>query len=197
MIVEAAFGFTKLPLVIKDVPWNDLGWESKTLGSINPLGQIPTLELPDGSVMTESAAIVLHLSDRVPDFELVPSATSKQRAEFLRWLVFLVSALYPTYTYGDVPERWVGEPKDKRAGKALRTSTDEHRKLLLKFLEGQARGTWFLGRTLSALDLYFWVLVTWRPGRDWYQSNCPKLLKIADALAVNRICRKVAARNRQ
>ena len=41
MIVEAAFGFTKLPLVIKDVPWNDLGWESKTLGSINPLGQIP------------------------------------------------------------------------------------------------------------------------------------------------------------
>ncbi len=34
--------------------------------SLNPLGQVPTLVLPDGRVMTESAAIILHLADQAP-----------------------------------------------------------------------------------------------------------------------------------
>jgi GST-like protein len=197
MIVEAAFGFTTLPLTVKDIDWKDLGWKSKALASINPLGQIPTLELPDGTIMSESAAIILHLADQVPKFPLVPSPKSTTRPEFLRWLEFLTSALYPTYTYGDVPVRWVGQPKDKGAGKALRASTDEHRKVLLKVLETQVRGPWFLGRDLSALDLYVWVLATWRPGREWYAQHCPKLLKVADALEEHPVCRRVAARNRR
>jgi len=197
MIVEAAFGFTKLPLTVKDIDWKDLGWKSKALAGINPLGQIPTLELPDGTILSESAAIILHLADKVPKFPLVPSPKAATRPEFLRWLVFLTSALYPTFTYGDVPERWVGQPKDKGAGKALRTSTDEHRKVLLAFLETQVRGPWFLGRNMSALDLYVWVLATWRPGRAWYAQHCPKLLKVADALEKHPVCRRVAARNRR
>jgi glutathione S-transferase len=31
------------------------------LQRVNPLGQIPTLVAPDGSVLTESAAILIHL----------------------------------------------------------------------------------------------------------------------------------------
>lgn len=195
MIVEAAFGFTNLPLTIKDLAWDDLGWDSKTLKKINPLGQVPTLELPDGSILTESAAMILHLADRVPDFELVPGPKSKQRTAFLRWLVFLVSAVYPTFTYGDIPQRWVDEPKDEGAGQALRRTTDDHRKVLLKFLEKQVQGPWFLGRNMSAIDIYVWVLATWRPGRDWYEVNCPKLLRIADAARKTEVCSRVAARN--
>lgn len=35
--------------------------------AINPRGQIPALTLPDGTVVTESAAIVLHLADAFPE----------------------------------------------------------------------------------------------------------------------------------
>jgi len=195
MIVEAAFGFTKLRLRIQNVEWSDLGWESRTLKEINPLGQVPTLVMPDGTVMTESAAMILHLADRAKAFPLVPAATSPQRAAFLRWLVFLNAAVYPTFTYGDVPERWVGAPKEKGAGKALRTSTDEHRKVLLRFLETQAKGPYFLGKTMTALDLYLWILATWRPGKEWLAANCPKLAAIAATAGEHPVCRKVMRRN--
>ncbi|MCE9523955.1 MAG: glutathione S-transferase, partial [Alphaproteobacteria bacterium] len=154
MIVEAAFAFTKLKLEVVDVPWNDMGWDSKVLKDLNPLGQVPTLIMPNGAVMTESAAIILHLADRVKDFPLVPPPAHKQRAEFLRWLVFLVSAVYPTFTYGDVPERWVSVTKEKGAGKALVAATDDHRKVLWRYVESQVKGPWFLGKTFSALDIY-------------------------------------------
>lgn len=195
MIVEAAFAFTKLPLKIQGVEWSDLGWESRTLKTINPLGQVPTLVLPDGTVLTETAAIFLHLADRAKAFPLVPAATSPHRTAFLRWLVFLVAAVYPTFTYGDVPERWVGAPKERGAGKALRTSTDEHRKTLLSFLETQAKGPYFLGRNMSALDIYLWVLATWRPGKDWLAANCPELSAIAAKTAGHPVCQKVMSRN--
>jgi GST-like protein len=196
MIVEAAFGFTKLPLKVVDVPWADLGWDSKALKGINPLGQVPTLILPDGTVLSESAAIILHLADKAKDFDLVPPPGHKQRAAFLRWLVFLVGAVYPTFTYGDVPERWVGAPKEKGAGKALRAATDEHRKVLWRFVESQIKGPWFLGKTFSALDLYMWPMTYWRPGRDWFAAECPKLHAIGVKMRTHPVIKKVAARNK-
>jgi len=133
MIIEAAFAFTKLPLQVRNVEWSDLGWESRALKTMNPLGQVPTLVMPNGTILTESATMILHLADRQKGFALVPAATSPHRASFLRWLVFLAAAVYPTFTYGDVPERWVGTPKDRGAGQVLRASTDANRKVLLKY----------------------------------------------------------------
>ena len=123
MIVEIAFGMAKVPFEIVDVPWEDTGWKSKALKKLNPLGQVPTLVLPDGAVMTETAAIVMHVADTVPGFDLVPPAGHRSRSAYLRWQIFLVSAVYPTFTYGDVTERWVGETHEHGAGKLLRAST--------------------------------------------------------------------------
>ncbi|MBD3646956.1 MAG: glutathione S-transferase, partial [Pseudomonadales bacterium] len=128
MIVEAAFGVAGIPVKAVHVDWDDLGWQSKTLMEYNPLGQLPTLLLPDGRIMTESAAIILHLADRNPGCPLVPPPDHPSRNEFLRWLVFLVSAVYPTFTYGDVPKRWV-EGNEESASR-LRRGTDEHRMTL-------------------------------------------------------------------
>jgi GST-like protein len=196
MIVETAFAFAKLPIEIIDVPWTDTGWNSKRLKELNPLGQVPTLVLPDGTVMTESVAIILHLADKVRGFKLVPPPTHKNRAAFLRWLVFMVAAIYPTYTYGDVPERWVGENEKQGAGKALRTGTDDHRKTLWRYVESQIEGPWFLGKTMTALDVYVWVMSHWRPGRDWFEKECPKLHHITTAMKAHPIAKKVAARNK-
>ena len=37
----------------------------------------------------------------------MPSVGDAARVSFLRWLVFLVANVYPTYTYGDEPSRFV------------------------------------------------------------------------------------------
>ena len=43
------------------------------LARANPLKQIPTLVLPDGSVLTESAAILIHLGLVFPQAGLLPA----------------------------------------------------------------------------------------------------------------------------
>ena len=179
MIVELAFALTGAPVEIIDVPWEDTGWQSKILAPLNPLGQVPTLILPDGEVMTESAAMILHLNDRFPEVGLAPAPDHPTRPRFLRTLLFLVSAIYPTFTYGDVTSRWVGEDEKTGAGKALRESTHEHRKVLYEHLETQAASPFFLGEAMSAIDLYLWAMVRWRPGRKWHAERCPKLTAIA------------------
>ena len=90
--------------------------------------------------------------------------------------LFIIAAVYPTYTYGDDPKKWVA---DEAASKLLRESTDAHRKTLWAQLEAQARGPWFLGDRFSALDLYIAVMTRWRPGVLWFAKNTPKVVEIA------------------
>lgn len=196
MIVEIAFGMAKVPFEIVDVPWEDTGWKSKALKKFNPMGQVPTLVLSNGDVMTETAAIVLHVADTVAGCDLVPPAGHPLRAAYLRWQIFLVSALYPTFTYGDRPERWVNETHEHGAGRLLRTSTHEHRKVLWRFAEKHAGAPWFLGDTFSALDVYLWAMTHWRPGRDWFKAECPKLHKTATRLDDHPVVKRVVARNK-
>ena len=51
--------------------------------AVNPMGQIPALVLPDGTLMTESAAILLQIVDQHPDAGLAPPVGSSERAHFL------------------------------------------------------------------------------------------------------------------
>ncbi len=193
MIVEAAFAKAEIPLKIIEVDWQDLGWHSKALAELNPLGQIPTVVLPEGKVMTETAAIIQHIADLCPDCGLVPPPTHPMRSEYLRWLTFLVSAVYPTFTYGDVPTRWVGGDED--AAEKLRQATDEHRRTLYIYLETFCGAPWFLGKTFSAIDLYFWLMRHWRPKPEWFAENCPRLNAVSLRVEELTFVQKVSQRN--
>ena len=92
-----------------------------------------------------------------------------------------------------IPEKLVPHFKP---GKALREATDEHRKLLWRYVESQIKGPWFLGKTMSALDIYMWPMGHWRPGIDWFAKECPKLHKIARAMKAHPVVKKVAGRNK-
>jgi GST-like protein len=179
-IVEALLELAGLPYAIEATdPWT-AGPGRERLRALNPLLQVPTLLLPDGSVMTESAAMVLHILDRAPGAGLAPGAGDAARPAFLRWLLFLVASLYPTFTYGDEPARWVS---DAAAGDELRRRTDAYRQGLWRQLEAQLTpAPWCLGGALSALDLYVGVMTRWRPGRSWFAANCPGLHRAAVAL---------------
>ena len=145
--------------------------------ALNPLGQVPTIVMPDGSIMTETAAFALWLDGEHPRAKLFPPAGDPQRAQALRWLIYLVAAVYPTFTYGDTPSKWVGD-----AGDRLRDSTNAHRERCWKQVESAARGPWFLGETRSFLDVYICVMTHWRPRRAWFAEHAPKLHAIATAV---------------
>lgn len=165
----------------------------RRLLAVNPLAQVPTLILPDGTVMTESAAIVLHLHDVAPHAHLAPPAGAPERPSFLRWLTFIVAAIYPTFTYGDWPDRWTAEGKP---AETLRDRTNAHREMLWRFLETQVEpDPYFLGQRFSALDLYIGAMVFWRPRRDWFAANCPRLNAVAGNIHADPQLRPIFVRN--
>jgi GST-like protein len=192
VIAEAAFALAGIGIAIEDLDYETPGPDRDRLLALNPLGQVPTLILPDGAVMTESAAIVLHVADLAPEAGLVPALDDPDRPRFLRWLVFLVSAVYPTFTYGDLPERWV--PAD--AAPLLKESTNRHRESLWRQVEAELDPSpWLLGERFSALDLYVCAMSRWRPRRDWFAAACPKLHRVALAVDALPALRGVWARN--
>lgn len=177
VLVEAQLVLYGLPFDFVDT--GDLykpGAAVERLRAVNPLLQVPALELPGGTVMTESAAITLHLADLTGSRDLVPAAHDSERAAFLRWLVFLVANVYPTFTYGDVPTRFVA---DAAAAKAFREATDAHARKLWRMAESAAGAPWFLGDRFGALDVYVATMTRWRPGRRWFEAETPRLAAIA------------------
>jgi GST-like protein len=173
-IVEAALAVAGLPYEREELDYASPAGRAR-LAEVNPLAQVPAVVLPDGRVMTETAAIVQHVAELVPAAGLLPAVGDPLRPVALRWLVFLVAAIYPTFTYGDDPARW-------GCGDALREAPDRHRERLWRQLESEVRGPWLLGPACTALDLYVAVMVQWRPGRAWFAGACPRLAAIATAL---------------
>jgi GST-like protein len=176
-------------LVETQLAWYGLKYQLETVGdlfmepqardrlaSFNPISQIPTLILPDGAVMTESAAITLLLADITGRDDLAPGAAAPERARFLRWLIFMVANIYPTFTYGDDPRRFVD---DKVGRSTLRARTDAYAQRLWGVLEAQAAGPWFLGGRFSAVDIFVAAMTQWRPQRPWFAAHTPKIAAIA------------------
>ena len=75
------------------------------LEKVNPLRQIPTLVLPDGTVLSESAAILIHLGLAHPASNLLP-ADASARAKAIRGLVFIAANCYAAIGINDHPDRW-------------------------------------------------------------------------------------------
>lgn len=98
-------------------------WEEDSardeLARVNPLGQVPALVAPDGTVLTESAAILLHLATVYPHAALLPERPA-DRALATGALVFLAANCYAAIGIIDYPERWLDDAAGAPARKALR-----------------------------------------------------------------------------
>ena len=192
-LIEYQLAFHGLPferVMLEDLFQSAAGREA--VARVNPVGQIPTLLLEDGQVLTESAAITLWLADRTASDALVPAPGAPERAAFLRWLIFLVANIYPCFTFADDPARFVSV---EEARKPFREAVDAHEQRLWAMVETAAAGPWFLGARLSAIDIYIAVMTKWRPGRAWFAANAPRLSAIATAVEAIPALRDAIAAN--
>jgi GST-like protein len=103
--IEMALRAAALPYrVVRASTWEP-GPALDELRRLNPLGQIPTLQLADGTIISESAAILIHLGLSQPAAQLLP-ATDPDRARALRGLVFIAANCYSAVSVSDYPQRW-------------------------------------------------------------------------------------------
>ena len=142
----------------------------------NPMRQVPALVLQSGEIVTESAAILVWLAEQYPRARLGPPPGDAKRAQFLRWMSFVSSAIYSLYWVKDDPSRLVPD----RAGHAALEQRVLDRILeCWAIMEGQiARGRYLLGDELSALDLYVAVVSRFNPRRKRFYEAAPRMGEI-------------------
>lgn len=168
--IEAALVRTGLAYTAVDAAsWNP-GPGRDALLQVNPLGQIPTLVLADGTVMTESAAILIHLGLVCPPGLLLP-ADASARARVLRGLVYIAANCYAAISVIDYPERWC-EPCDDAMKAQIRAGTrarlHEHWRLF-----ADAFGIGFDAGSPGALELLATVVSKWSGSRPMLQAERP------------------------
>jgi GST-like protein len=174
--VEAALMLARAPHhLVETASWaqNDAYAE---LLKLNPLGQIPTLVLEDGSAMSESAAILIHLGEAHPDSGLLPADISA-RAQVLRGLVFIAANCYAAISIIDYPERWCeGADADETLQERIRAGTCArlHRHWEM-FAEVFPAHPWLSGERIGALDLLAAVVSKWSGARKHLAAHRPAL----------------------
>ena len=152
-------------------------WEEDSaieeLGKINPLRQIPTLVLPDGTVMTESAAILVHLGLTNPDSGLLPKDASA-RARMLRGLVYIPANCYAAITICDYPERFT-TARDKESKEAVRKGGRKylHRNWEV-FADMFPASPYLTGAQPGALDFLAAVVSRWAGSRAHLEKKRPE-----------------------
>jgi glutathione S-transferase len=147
---------------------------------INPLGQVPVLVLPEGSIMTESAAILLHLADLAPHARLAPPSGSADRPAYLRLMTFMAANTYMTELRYFYPERYSANPDHAPDIKAK--AFEEQTRNWAALEDMAATGEALLASGISTADLYLAMLVSWSEIPS-FKVSWPKLHSIAARIA--------------
>jgi GST-like protein len=179
--VEMALAEIGAPVTLRDVPLDGDHQLAEAYRRLNPMGRVPTLLLPDGTVMTESLAILLTLNDRHPEAGLLPPAGDSGRARGLRWMALAAGEFYPHVTRSDYPERFHPDPAQ---APGIRARAQEMGRGIWSLVEQEANlDPFVLGKRFSLADIYLSVLTRWMDGDDWIPAHCPRLEALAQAVA--------------
>ncbi len=165
--------------------------------AINPMGRLPTLLLPGGTVLTESLAIMLTIAERHPEAGLLPAAGSDERAAALRWMALLAAEFYPHVTRWDYPDRF----GPAEAAPVIRERAEQLGHDVLRVIEAHAglRGgeaPFLLGARFSLADIPIAVMSRWMGGRVWTPANLPRVEALAQAVAARPAIAPIWARHR-
>jgi glutathione S-transferase len=184
-IVEVALVAAGVPYEFRPVSIDKSEQRSEAYGRLNPQRKIPTLVTPSGEVLTESAAILLVLDERLPQASLFPLARTPERAQALRWLVFAAAELYPLIEIVDYPERFTPHGGSAPAVKELAKTLWRER---WQLLEGQLAGEpWLLPSGFCFTDVYIAALSRWGHDPGWRAQNLPRVEKLAAAVAAQPV----------
>jgi glutathione S-transferase len=118
---------------------------------INPKGQVPTLQLDDGEILTEGAVIVQYLADLAPGTELAPPAGTRERYRLQEWLNYIAAEVHKSYSP-------LFRPLSDEQGAAARAhilTRVAHIDTVL------ADRTWLMGDTFTVADAYLFTVLNW------------------------------------
>ncbi len=196
-VVEAAMAEAGIPFEFRELDRAAEEHRGEAFTRINPRQQVPTLVLPEGSVVTEVPAILNHLADTHPESGLAPPPGTPERARHDRWQAFLHANLYEGMLRFYYSDRYTTDAEGAEGVKAAAAAyIDQHFALFDAALgEGSlGEGPFFAGARLSAVDLFAWMLGSWVE-REPLARACPKLARLMAVVEARPKLAEVVARN--
>ena len=153
--------------------------------AVNPMGYLPALELDDGSVLLEAAAIAQYIADRDPTGKLAPPNGTVERARLQAWLNFLSSELHK----GGLGPLFY-KALDERAKDVFRERLRARFAFVDRHLSTHA---YLLGKDYSIADAGLYAMTCWTPRVRFDISAYPNLVahhaRIAERAAVREVHR--------
>jgi len=158
---------------------------------LNPTGRVPALRLPDGGIVFESAAILIHLAAAHPAARLAPPPGTSGHARFLQWMVYLSANVYESVLRIYYADRYSSRGSADAEAIGAQATADYHGHL---DLIGGALDPYVLGADYSIADAYLHMLAGWCPGElARLHGRLPRLAAQAALLAARPAFLKVAA----
>ncbi|ORJ25211.1 glutathione transferase GstA [Rouxiella badensis] len=167
---EAGLDFTivKVDLVTKKTE------QGEDFYHINPKGQVPTLVLDDGTVLTEGAVVVQYIADQKPDRQLLPEFGSLARYHALEWLNYIATEIHRSISP-------LFNPKTPDEYKFM-TREALHKKLA--YLNTSLKDKQFLlGNRFSVADAYLFTMMRWAKALKFDLSSLPDLNSYIERVA--------------
>lgn len=187
--VEAALALSGTEYQVVQTPTGEGMHLTENFKVINPRQQVPALQLPDGSVMTEGSAMMLHLADATANARLAPAPGTAARAQHDRWLIFMAVNIYE----GELRKAYSDRYTDDADGvMGVKTSADAYVQRHHTILEDAIVGPFILGPEMTMADVYLWMLAGWTD-QDWLKAHCPKITALAATIAQNPLVAPIHA----
>ncbi len=173
--VEAVLAELELPFERIPVEYTEEGIVDPEFVKINPRRQIPALILDSGERLTETMAILMHLADSHPESGLAPAPGTLERAKLDQWMSFTLANIYEGELRKNYPQRYViGDPQYVEAADETFVM-DNYR-----IMEDACIGPYFLGESVTILDIYIWIFINWFEELDEITAACPKIVALAE-----------------
>lgn len=161
--------------VVEAVTWVEKAAQER-VAAVNPARQVPAIVLPSGEIMTESAAILIYLADLHPNAKLAPQPTDPKRAQYLRWMLYVSSAIYSWFWAKGDPTRLALRDGD---GPAMVDRIHDRIAACWRMMDEQIKpGRYILGDEMTVLDIYVTVISRFGPWRNRFYKTAPKLAEI-------------------
>ncbi|MBI3506810.1 MAG: glutathione S-transferase family protein [Proteobacteria bacterium] len=136
------------------------GARSAEFLALNPKGRVPVL-IDGNFVLTESAAICLHLAERFPQAGLLPAPGTRERARAYEWMLFLSNTVQPALMDWFHPDWLIDDASAHaaiKAGAATRLAA-HFAHIDAKLTEGGK--PYCLGAAVSTADFFVHMLARW------------------------------------
>ncbi|WP_336948968.1 glutathione transferase GstA [Acinetobacter junii] len=119
---------------------------------LNKKGQVPVLQLEDGSFLTEGAVISQFLVDQSERKDLLPEINTVERYQILSWMNFIASEIHKAYS------PFFHESYGEESKTIFSTILNKHYAWVDQQLDGQ---NYLSGSNFTIADIYLFVVTRW------------------------------------